>query len=136
MRINRFWEGHGLHLGGIWNGLGRLSDALGRLLAVSGDAGIEFCPNHGPSWSPRGLWDRFWEGLEKVLGGFGEVLGGFGEVGEGFQNLSPAHALCPLLRHILLQEPPRCLASPRGASQLKFMQKFFKNDGRNGILRS
>ena len=27
------------------------------------------------------------------------------------------HSVCPLLRHTLLQEPPRCLASPRGASQ-------------------
>ena len=30
------WEGLGLHLGGVWDGLGRLLGALGRLLAVFG----------------------------------------------------------------------------------------------------
>ena len=77
MRINRFWEGRGFHLGRIWNCLGHLSEALGRLLAVLGDAGIEFFPTHGPSWSPRGLWDGFWEGLDKVLGVLGLMLAHF-----------------------------------------------------------
>ena len=114
MRINRFWEGRGLHLGGIWNGLGRLSDALGRLLAVLGDAGIEFFPNHGPSWSPRGLWDGFWEGLDKVLGGFGEVLAGFREVVERFSKLiSCTCCMSPAAPHFVTGTP----ALPRFASR-------------------
>ena len=31
---NRLWEGLGLHLGGVWDALGPLVGALGRLLAV------------------------------------------------------------------------------------------------------
>ena len=56
------------------------------------------------------VWPSFWEGLARFWQGFGRLW-------KGFQNSSPAHAACLLLRHILLQEPPRCLASPRGASQ-------------------
>ena len=33
---NRIWEGLGLHLGGVWHGLGRLLGALGRLWGASG----------------------------------------------------------------------------------------------------
>ena len=38
---NRFWEGLGLHLGGVWGSLGLLLGALGRFLAVFGAFEIE-----------------------------------------------------------------------------------------------
>ena len=56
---NRFGEGLGLHLGGVWGDLGRLLGALGRLLAILGAFKIELFFNIGPRWSPRGLLDRF-----------------------------------------------------------------------------
>ena len=78
---------------------------------------------------------------------FGSILGGFGEDLDaswenlGIQNSSFCvtwsfleHSGCPLLPHTLLQEPPRCLASPRGASQLIFLkfQIFGSKIGPNG----
>ena len=73
------WEGLGLHLGGLWRVLECLLGALGRLLAVLGAFKIEPFSSMGPRWAPRGLLDRFWEGLGRVLGGFREILEGFGE---------------------------------------------------------
>ena len=66
-------------MGRVWCGLGRLSGALGRLLAVLGAFKIEFFSSNGPSWSPRGLRGRFWKVWGRVLAGFREVWGGFGE---------------------------------------------------------
>ena len=63
--------------------------------------------------------------LGSILGGFvesfGRFLGGFGEtLGAPLGNyylISCAYCVCLLLHHIFLQEPPRCLATPRRASQ-------------------
>ena len=40
---NRFWEGLGLHLGGVWDGLGPLLGALGRFLGVFWAFKIKLC---------------------------------------------------------------------------------------------
>ena len=72
---NRFWEALGLHLGGVGNGLGPLLGALGRLLVVFWSFKIELFPSIGPRWAPRGLLDRFWVDLGRILGRFGKVLG-------------------------------------------------------------
>ena len=73
------WEGLGLHLGRIWDALGPLLDALGRLLAVFWAFKVELFSSMGPRWAPRGLLDRFWVDLGRDLGGFGEDLGRFGQ---------------------------------------------------------
>ena len=121
---NRIWRGLGLHLGGLWDFLGRLLGALGCLLAVLGAFKIELFSSMGPRWAPRGLLDRFWEGLGRVLGGVREIFEGFGQtLGAPLGNyylISCAYCVCLLLHHIFLQEPPRCLATPRGASQFFF----------------
>ena len=60
---NRFGEGFGLHLGGVWDGLGPLLDVLG---------GIDF----GRFWG--GIWEgfgRFWEGLGRLLWHLLAILG-------------------------------------------------------------
>ena len=88
---NHVWEGLGLHLGGVWAGLGPPLGAFGRLLAVFWTFKIELLSSIGPKWAPRGLLDGFWvalggfwEGLgrvwEKILddfGSFGHVVGRF-----------------------------------------------------------
>ena len=95
--------------------MGDLLGALGRLWGSFGAFKIEFFSNMGPRWAPRGLLDKF--GLD--LGRFGT---GFGRVGRGALLLyccilSLARIVCPLLEFILRKEPPRYLATPRGASQ-------------------
>ena len=60
---NRFSEGLGLHFGGVWDGLGLLLGALGRLLAVFWTFKIELFFSIGPRWAPRGLLDRCWVDL-------------------------------------------------------------------------
>ena len=68
-------------MGGVWGSLGRLLGAPGRLLAVFWAFKMYLFLDMGPRWAPRGLLDRFWEGLGRVLGGFwkrfGKVLDGF-----------------------------------------------------------
>ena len=71
-----FWEGLGLHLGGVWGGLGPLLAALGRHLLVLWVFKIQFFSSMGPTWAPKGLLGRFWDGLGRIWGGFGEGLGG------------------------------------------------------------
>ena len=42
------WDGLGLHLGGVWDALGRLLGALGCLLAIFLVFKIELLVNNGP----------------------------------------------------------------------------------------
>ena len=78
---NWIWEGLGLHLGGVWDGLGRLLDTFGRFLAVFWVFQIILFSNmgqHGPKMSSKrplaSIFARFWKGLGRILGGFGKVL--------------------------------------------------------------
>ena len=64
----------GLHLGRVWDGLGRLLGTFGRFLAVLWGVKINLFSNMGLRWGPRSLLNRFW----KVLGGFGKDFGGKG----------------------------------------------------------
>ena len=79
-----FWEGLGLHLGGVWASLGRLVGALGGFLAVFWAFKFKLCARIAPTWAPRGLLDRFWhhlggswEGFERILALFERDFGGF-----------------------------------------------------------
>ena len=45
---SQIWEGLGLHLGRVWDDLGRLLGALGPLLGVFGAFGIDFVSSMGP----------------------------------------------------------------------------------------
>ena len=85
---NHVWEGLGLHLGGVWAGLGPPLGAFGRLLAVLWTFKIELLSHIGPRWAPRGLLDGFWVDFGRGLKGFREDLGGFGAdfrpFGDGF----------------------------------------------------
>ena len=76
---NRFGEALGLHLGGVWDGLGPHLGALGRLLAVFLAFKVELFSSIGPRWAPKGLLDRIWVDLGRILGGFGKVWGGIWE---------------------------------------------------------
>ena len=67
---NWIWEGLGLDLGVVWDGLELLLDALGSFFAVSLAFKIELFSNMDPRWAPKGLLDGF--GID------------FGESGEGF----------------------------------------------------
>ena len=74
-----FWRG--------WEGLGRLLATLGRLLGTSwAPLGPSWAPlgrflgvqnrvflSIGPRWSPKGLLDRFWEGLGRIWMRFGRI---------------------------------------------------------------
>ena len=98
---NRFWEGLGPHLRGVWDSLGCLLCTFRRFLSVSLVFEIALFSSIGLRWGPRGLLDQFWvdfggfwEVLEWILRDFGKFLGRFSMSG-----------------------PPRCLAKPRGASQ-------------------
>ena len=68
------WDGLGPHLGRVWDALGRLVGALGRLLTIFWAFKIELLFNMGPK-APRGLLDRFWVDLGRDLTGFWEDLG-------------------------------------------------------------
>ena len=63
-------------MGGVWGGLGPLLAALGRHLLVLWVFKIQFFSSMGPTWAPKGLLGRFWDGLGGIWGGFGEGLGG------------------------------------------------------------
>ena len=73
---NWIGEGLGLHLGGVWIGLGPPLGAFGRRLAVFWPFKIELLSGIGPKWAPRGLLEGFGIHLGMDLGGFGEDLGG------------------------------------------------------------
>ena len=74
---NWFGEGLGLHLGGVWDGLGPLLGALGRLLAVFWPFKIELFSHIGTRWAPRRLLDRFGVDFGGYLNRFWKDLGRF-----------------------------------------------------------
>ena len=78
---NSFWDGLGLHLGGVWDALGSLLGTLGRLLAVLGAFKIQLLQTIGSRWAPKFLLDRFWVDLGRAWGGSGRV---WERLGEGF----------------------------------------------------
>ena len=69
---NWIWEGLGLHLGGVWDGLGLFWRPLGGFLVVFLVFLIGLFSSIGLRWGPKGLLRRF--GMD--FGGFG---GGFGQ---------------------------------------------------------
>jgi len=70
------WEGFG------WSGasLGRSWEPLGWLLGVQNREFFQCGPKMGSKKPFGSIWDRFWEGLGRVLGGFGEGLEGIWEL--------------------------------------------------------
>ena len=84
---NSIWEGLGLHLGGAWDGLGRLLGALGPLLPVFLTFKINIFCNIGPRWAPRAYWDRFWEGSGRIWKVWGRVFGTLGYLLDRFWEL-------------------------------------------------
>ena len=72
---NWFWERVGLHLGGVWDSLVPLLGSLVRFWAVFWAFEIKLREWNDPRWAPRGLLDRFWVHLGRVLGGSWEDLG-------------------------------------------------------------
>ena len=74
---NWIWEGLGLDLGVVWDGLELLLDALGSFFAVSLAFKIELFSNMDPRWAPKGLS----EGLGIDFGGYGK---GFGRIWPNF----------------------------------------------------
>ena len=72
---NWIWEGLGLDLGVVWDGLELLLDALGSFFAVSLAFKIELFSNMDPRWAPKGLLGRVWEGLGRIWRRFGQGLG-------------------------------------------------------------
>ena len=75
----------------LLDALGRILDAFGTLLAVS--------------LASLGPLERFWKHLKCIWERLGSYMG---SIWDPFSRF---------LRHILIKEPPRCLASRRGASQ-------------------
>ena len=98
---NRFGEGLGPHLGGVWDSLGCLLCTFRRFLNVSLVFEIALFSSIGLRWGPRGLLDQFWMVFGRFWEVFGWILGDFGKV----------------LGRFSMSGPPRCLAKPRGASQ-------------------
>ena len=104
--LGRFWEG----LGGIWKDLGEFGEDS-RLFLIA----------FWKVWAKRLL--NFLGASNMVWGCLGKIFQGFGEgVVPQNRNLidsiwAPhAHSLSPEL----VQQPPRYLATPRGASQFAF----------------
>ena len=89
MLKNAFWEGPGLHLGGVWDCLGPLLGTLGRFLAVFWAFKIKlfkalvqdrlqeaFWIDFGWILDGSGrVWERFWKGLGDGLGHFWKDFG-------------------------------------------------------------
>ena len=93
---NSFWEGPGLHLGGVWGNLGHPLGAFGRLLAIFWTFKIELLSSIGPTWAPRGFLAGFWVALKRLWEGLGRNLGGFkcfsthsGQILEMLNMISP-----------------------------------------------
>ena len=85
---NNLQHGSGRLLGGVWDGLGCLLVALGRLWVVLGAFKIELFSRLGLRYAPRSLLDRFlvdfggfWADLGWVLEEFRED---FDEIYESF----------------------------------------------------
>ena len=70
------WEGLGLNLGGVWDALGRLLAALGRLLLIFVDVLNDVFFKHGSkmdSKTPFGsILGGSWKDLGRIWGGFGK----------------------------------------------------------------
>ena len=67
------WEGLGLHLGRVWAALGGLLDTFGCFLAVFLVFQFIILSIINLKWGPRGLLDRFWEGLGRIWMRFGRI---------------------------------------------------------------
>ena len=91
----------GAPFGRLLDALGRILDAFGTLLAVS--------------LASLGPLERFWKHLKRIWERFGSYMGSIWD------------AFGCFLRHILIKEPPRCLASRRGASQCAGAQRNFSS---------
>ena len=109
---DRIWEGLGLHLGRVWDALGRLLVALVRLLAVFWAFKIKLFLSIGPRLAPKGLLDRFRVDLERVWEGDGGIFGGFGpqKMIFGATSAPLVHSACPPC-HVTF-----CYRNPRAAS--------------------
>ena len=118
---SKIWIGR--VLGSIWGGFGRLWAVLGPLWGAFwlfvGRSKSYLCKTLVQHW----LQEAFWIDFGSILGRAGEDLGNSWE-DLGSQNWSLCvtwssleHTVCLLQPHTLLQEPPRRIASPRGASQ-------------------
>ena len=100
-------------MGSIWDGFGT---AWGLILALLGASGSFLERSRSTFFKAlvqNGLQEAFWIDFGRILDGFGED---FGRIWGGSWNDSaspPAHAVSPNF----VKEPPRCLATPRGASQ-------------------
>ena len=120
---NRSKDRFGSVLGSIWEGFGALWGLFWALLAAFGPFFWRSKPNFYKALVQDGLQEAFWMDSGSIWGGFGEDLGrSWEDLGSQNWNFcvtgsSLEHFVCPLVPHILLQESPRCLASPRGASQ-------------------
>ena len=96
--LNQVWEPPKHDFGPLGAPFGRLLDALGRILDASGTLLAVSLASLGPL-------KRFWKHLKRIWERFGTYMGSIWDPFACF------------LRHILIKEPPRCLASRRGASQ-------------------
>ena len=96
--LNQVWEPPKHDFGPFGAPFGGFSDALGLFL--------------GPFWMPLGASLTFLGPFECFLMRLRTIWEGFGSYMSSIW-LAFAHVLL----HILLQEPPRCLATRRGASQ-------------------
>ena len=78
---NWIWEGLGLRLGGIWDGLGGLLGTFGGFLAVFWCSESAFFHASVQDGVQEAFWSDFggfWEGLGWILGGFGQDFGRLG----------------------------------------------------------
>ena len=74
---NWIWNGLGLHLGGVWDALGRLGVTFGRILILL------------KTWVQDGLHEAFGMAFESVLGGFGPLLDTLGRLWAFFLAFKP-----------------------------------------------
>ena len=128
---NSIWEALGLHLGGVWEALGRLLEALGRLLgAIFRIFSLIFgylnssCVFFWDFLPQDGLKSGFWEGLGEV---WGRIWAGFRVIFlDGPSNLrawlehtrlSPLECLLGgTWGHLGFCGPPRCFANSLGVT--------------------
>ena len=99
--VNHVWEPPKHDFGPFGAPFGRLLDALGPILDAFGTLLAVSLASLGPL-------ERFWKHLKCIWERFGSYMG---LIWDPFSRF---------LRHILIKEPSRCLASRRGASQLMF----------------
>ena len=79
VKKNGFGGGLWIHLGRVWDGLGRLLGAeilgaFGCFLAAFGAFQIDLFSSMGARWAPKGLGDRSWVDFGRVWEGFGRML--------------------------------------------------------------